>query len=350
MERAYVGRLSNFSDWSHIPTSISNQFDVNRLTQNEIATKQYNQNTFAAILPFTDSKNHTIYYVIETGGNDFELTFLNPLNSVLLYILANLILMFLVAFFLAKKVMQPLNLLAEFAKKNEISAVQIPENLALRKDEIGDVARALNLSLVNIRKQQDREKQFLQNASHELRSPLATIGSALHVINLRQKKGKNIDDTLLQIKRCFQQMTQLTQALLWLSKEEKSLQTSEFNVSELIEVHLSQLEHLISNKAIEVVYIRDDILIKEARALVDVVISNLIRNAFENSAGGKIILHHSTKGVSISNPIYRQKSTHIPPNQGFGLGLHLVNKVTQKQNWTLQINESDLQMDVQVCW
>lgn len=350
IERAYIGRLSNYSDWSHVPASISNQFDVNQLKQNKIATERYDKNNVIAVLPYINSHKKTIYYVIEAGGNDIELTFLTPHNSVLLYILAILILMLFVAYLLAKKVMQPLNLLAEFAKKNEISAVQIPETLALRKDEIGDVARALNLSLVNIREQQDREKQFLQNASHELRSPLATIGSALHVINLRQNKGKNIDDTLLQIKRCFQQMTQLTQALLWLSKEEKSLQTSEFNVSELIEVHLSQLEHLISNKAIEVVFIRDDILIKEARALVDVVISNLIRNAFENSAGGKIILHHSSSGVSISNPIYKQKSTHIPPNQGFGLGLHLVNKVTQKQNWKLNINESDLQMDVQVCW
>lgn len=350
IERAYIGRLSNYSDWSHVPASISNQFDVNQLKQNKIATERYDKNNVIAVLPYINSHKKTIYYVIEAGGNDIELTFLTPHNSVLLYILAILILMLFVAYLLAKKVMQPLNLLAEFAKKNEISAVQIPETLALRKDEIGDVTRALNLSLVNIREQQDREKQFLQNASHELRSPLATIGSALHVINLRQNKGKNIDDTLLQIKRCFQQMTQLTQALLWLSKEEKSLQTSEFNVSELIEVHLSQLEHLISNKAIEVVFIRDDILIKEARALVDVVISNLIRNAFENSAGGKIILHHSSSGVSISNPIYKQKSTHIPPNQGFGLGLHLVNKVTQKQNWKLNINESDLQMDVQVCW
>jgi signal transduction histidine kinase len=147
-------------------------------------------------------------------------------------------------------------------------------------------------------------------------------------------------------------MTQLTQALLWLSKEEKSFKTCEFNLSELIELHLHQLDHLISNKAIEVVFNRENIQVDQARALVDVVISNLIRNAFENSAGGKIILHHSRDGISISNPIYTQKQ--IPPHgqqhQGFGLGLHLVNKVTKKQNWKLDIHESEQQMDVQVSW
>jgi|GEM_PF-1875386 len=352
ISEAYLGRLTSYDNWSLAPISIRAQFDVTKLSENRLSLESAEVNKFTAILPYRNSDNKVIYYLLELDKNDLP-EHMNGVNTgILLYILATLVLMFLVAYLLAKNIMQPLNMLAEFAKKNETGTIEIPSTLAEREDEIGDVARALNHSLHNIREQQDREKQFLQNASHELRSPLATIGSALHVINLRQTKGLGFDDKLLQIKRCYHQMTQLTQALLWLSKEEKSFKTCEFNLSELIELHLHQLDHLISNKAIEVVFNRENIQVDQARALVDVVISNLIRNAFENSAGGKIILHHSRDGISISNPIYTQKQ--IPPHgqqhQGFGLGLHLVNKVTKKQNWKLDIHESEQQMDVQVSW
>jgi len=350
IEQNYLGRLNHYKTWSAMPESTRLQLDFEQLNDNKISFSQFQSHKIRALLPYRNSHNKLIYYVIEADHSAMPLAFYDLHISVLLYIVGILFSLMLVAYLLAKKIIQPLNLLAEFAKQNESCAIAIPETLAKRKDEIGDVARALNLSLQNIREQQIREKQFLQNASHELRSPLATIGSALHVINLRQKKGKSFEDSLLQIKRCYQQMTQLTQALLWLSKGEKSFQTSEFNLSELIELHLHQLNHLISNKAVEVIFIQDNILIEQARALVDVVISNLIRNAFENSTGGRIILHHSSEGISISNPIYRAKDTNTPSHQGFGLGLHLVNKVTEKQNWDLKIQESDQQMDVMVSW
>lgn len=348
IQEAYLGRLTHYKNWSATPSGVRAQFNVNKLTENRLSLEQFG-NKVNAILPYRNSDNKVIYYLLELDKNDLP-EHMNGVNTgILLYILATIFLMFLMAYLLAKNIMQPLNMLAEFAKKNETAAIEIPSTLAEREDEIGDVARALNHSLHNIRQQQDREKQFLQNASHELRSPLATIGSALHVINLRQTKGLGFDDKLLQIKRCYHQMTQLTQALLWLSKEEKTFKTCEFNLSELIELHLHQLDHLISNKAIEVVFNRENIQVDQARALVDVVISNLIRNAFENSSGGKIILHHTSAGISISNPIYKQKPIH-EQHQGFGLGLHLVNKVTKKQNWTLDVSKTDQQMNVQVSW
>ncbi|EAQ66795.1 sensor histidine kinase [Marinomonas sp. MED121] len=338
-----------YLNWSLAPKTARVKFDLANLNENEISMSYLDEHTLSALLPYRNSQNRILYYLLEVDKKDLPDATQGINEGLLLYILATLFLMLLIAYLLTKNVIKPLNSLAEFAKQNEVGNSAIPDTLANRIDEIGDVARALNHSLHNIRQQQNREKHFLQNASHELRSPLATIGSALHVINLRQTKGISFESQLLQIKRCYQQMTQLTQALLWLSKEEKSLQTSEFNVSELIEFHLMQLEHLITNKAIEVVFKRDNILIDEARALVDVVVSNLIRNAFENSSGGKIILHHTKSGFSISNPIYKEASSHSQ-NQGFGLGLHLVNKVTQKQNWQLLIHESEQQMDVQVNW
>ena len=350
LNAAYLGQLSQFSNWQDAPDSVLRNFDVRSLEENSISMNRLDRHSsISAILPYRNSNNRIVYYLLEVDEKDLPDNAQGLNEGLLLYILATLLLMLLVAYQLSKNIIEPLNSLADFAKQNENKAIEIPDTLANRVDEVGDVARALNLSLHNIRKHQNREKQFLQNASHELRSPLATIGSALHVINLRQSKGVNFESQLLQIKRCYQQMTQLTQALLWLSKEEKSQQKSEFNVSELIEYHLTQLDHLISNKAIEVVYKRDNILIEEARALMDVVVSNLIRNAFENSTGGKIILHHTDHCISISNPIYQQSSSHTQ-NQGFGLGLLLVNKVAQKQNWQLNIHESDQQMDVKVCW
>ena len=355
IEQDYLGRLSQHNHWTSLPESIRDGLEPKALYDNNIYFGEFLNNKISAVLPYRNSQGKIIYYAIKADCSTIPLAFYDIHISVVLYILMILLILVCVAYLLAKKVMRPLNLLAEFTKQNESGTLSIPASLAKRKDEIGDVARALNLSLHNIRDQQIREKQFLQNASHELRSPLATIGSALHVINLRQTKGKGFEDSLLQIKHCYQQMTQLTQALLWLSKEEKSFQTTEFNLSELIELHLHQLDHLITNKAVEVIFIQENILIKQARALVDVVISNLIRNAFENSTGGKIILHHSASGVSISNPIYRAKQAGIETDQntahqGFGLGLHLVNKVAEKQNWDLKIHESEQQMDVQVCW
>lgn len=272
-----------------------------------------------------------------------------PILTVPISIFGLMLLGVMFIFWVARKliidVLTPLNQLSEMAKNiNQLEAEQT-FTVMHNKTEIGDVANTLHQSIKRINRYHQREKAFLQNASHELRTPIAVVSSALDIINLRIKHGnQQIEDQLANMQRANKNMAEITDALLHLSRKACSKNTSKWLI---IDVLLAQVieEHsyLLKNKNVNVksTFSTQQQQVKLNESLCRIVLSNLVRNAFEHSWQGTITVSMTKVCVSITNECSDLSKTKEEVIKGFGLGLEIVQQIASQQGWQCHFKRTD---------
>ncbi len=87
-----------------------------------------------------------------------------------------------VVLYLRRTVLEPLASLASRARRADRGGWEAPPERS-RPDEIGDLARALDSSVVALRRRADGAVQLSANLSHELRTPLTAIQGAAELID-----------------------------------------------------------------------------------------------------------------------------------------------------------------------
>ncbi len=192
------------------------------------------------------------------------------------------------------------------------------------------------------------QKRFIENASHEIQTPLAIIKSKLELL-LQQPELTPAIATLVQtINDAADRLSKLNKTLLLLVKiENKQFDEEEVDLSVLIKSVLERIEGLYQHKKIKVSEeISSDIKVQGNMMLFEILFSNLIKNAFvHNQSNGEIHINLS-KGIFLienSGPAPQFTVDRIfdrfvkdpaKPNH-LGLGLALVKQICDTYNWNL---------------
>ncbi|SMF04839.1 Signal transduction histidine kinase [Alteromonadaceae bacterium Bs31] len=220
---------------------------------------------------------------------------------------------------------------------------RLPSNL--KSDEIGQMAESLYNALQRIHQYNERERQFLRNASHELRTPIAIIRNALDVLEHKRKVGNdNIDNLVQRIRRAGDTMKSVTEAILWLAIENYSAPNKQStDLKALVTEIIDENKNLNDGRQIKISL---DIDLLEnceiEKALAYIVLDNLIRNAFQHCCDGEIkIVAQSASQIQIINTSHSysydspkaQDAAEALVTGSFGLGLTLVKKIADKQGW-----------------
>lgn len=256
------------------------------------------------------------------------------------------------------KAISPLGSLSEWI--SEIDEDHPPQNLPpdIINDEIGQAATRLYNALHRIYEHNKREKQFLRNASHELRTPIAIIRNALDVLEYKRCIGDdNIDPLIRRIRRAGDTMKSVTEAILWLAVENYSSPVREnTDVRTIVSNLVEDNRHLIQEKDIRVTCELDKLEVIEVEGiLLHIALDNLIRNAFQHCEHGEIYISaRCERSIEIVNrtPAYNNSTREHSGLNGmqtghFGLGLALVNRITEKQGWQFSFElESDIAVSV----
>lgn len=204
------------------------------------------------------------------------------------------------------------------------------------------------------------QKEFLANASHELKTPLTVISANIDVITSEPDKTVSEQEKWFEyIKSETVKMSKLINQMLYLSKddrEETKLLMSEFNASEAIEgVCLATEALAFENGHTLVTEIEPDISCKGDREMIERLANILIDNAIRHSVGSedvrvelyrrknRNILTVSNKGEYISpeelsrlfDRFYRTDKSRTSATGGFGLGLSIAKAIADKHNGTL---------------
>lgn len=231
----------------------------------------------------------------------------------------------------------------------------------IQADEIGQMAGSLYNALLRIHQYNERERKFLRNASHELRTPIAIIRNAMDVLEHKRKIGNDDIDCLLQrIRRAGDTMKSVTEAILWLAVEDYAVPSSEnTDIRRLINEIIDANKNLNNGKSVAVNTQLDAIESRDLQsALAHIVLDNLIRNAFQHCTDGEICIKAiGPSTLEIINPhhAYSEADKHqniaeAIATGSFGLGLALVKTITERQGWKFEFNMGQEQATAMVAF
>lgn len=148
-------------------------------------------------------------------------------------------------------------------------------------DEIKILSDTINKSMNKIYVQAKSLKNFISNASHEIKTPLMEISSQLDLISMKYGAKQEIS----QIKSTIKNMNSLIENLLFLTKIQSSstdFSIEKFNASNLVNSCIQKIESFYTNKKINIEKkIHDDIYLSSNYQLFEVLVKNLVENAFK---------------------------------------------------------------------
>jgi signal transduction histidine kinase len=197
-------------------------------------------------------------------------------------------------------------------------------------------------------------KSFMENASHELMTPIAVINSKLDTMIQQEDLNQRQSELFGDIYETVSKLTRLNKTMLLLSKIENKLinDEQEFSVGEALDSTMNQFHELFAGKQLKVntEFTGDKQLIM-SRSLFDVLLNNLLSNAMRhNYPGGRIEVLLDSSGISIRNtgkPVpldsenIFQRFKKSAESEGSGLGLTLSKQICENYHLKLDYSFED---------
>jgi len=294
------------------------------------------------------------------NGEYFQVTILQSLlesedlRAVIVSFMIFLFLMILIALFflnnwLSNKVWSPfIKSLADLKswKLSELHRVQFDRTGIT---EFNQLNRMLEEMMGKMLADYRNLREFADNASHELQTPLAIMKSKLELLlddaSISGLPHKQLYDLYQSVTR----LSKLNEALLLLSKIENRQfsDKSEVDLSNLIQSRLDYLGELFDLKEIKPsADLKSPFIIRMHPVLADILVNNLLSNALNhNFAGGKIVVTSGFNEMVVSNTgspqpldaqkIFRRFAKGSNSMHSNGLGLAIAKEICQSNHLEL---------------
>lgn len=211
---------------------------------------------------------------------------------------------------------------------------------------LNEIAAQFREGVDRIQEFNQREQQFSKHAS----TPLTIIQASLDTLNLQNQPASQ--PIVKRALKASANMSRLSTALLWLARESKSpIEQSPVDTQLLCQQVIDDHRYLLKNRDMTIqANITANTLFIESE-LFSIVLSNLLRNAFQHSSDGCIYVSISNHGLQITNPVKMGNGDKTAlSTSGFGLGLQLVERICLKLDWQFSFNEEGDRAVVSVFW
>lgn len=301
--------------------------------------------------------------VIVAATDIYGIRKLNNLGLILIIVAASsLILINIAGIFFAGRALKPISNIGK--KMDHIEATSLNERLeeATGKDEIAQLAGTFNKMLERLEIAFKVQKNFIANASHELRNPLTAITGQLEVVLMKSRENQEYRQVIFSVLEDIKNLNQISNRLLLLAQTSSEFSDANFTVIRIDDVIWQARNELLKrfkNYRIEVQF--DDSIDDEKKLeipgnelLLKTAFSNLMDNGCKYSQDHLTCINFSHKnahlwlsfsdhGIGIApeelnlifDPFYRAKNARS--FKGHGIGLSLVKRIIQLHNGTIDI-------------
>ena len=217
------------------------------------------------------------------------------------------------------------------------------------------------LAVKPVKKAWEQQKQFVADASHELKTPLTVI-LANNNIMMSHPQSRVTDERqwLESTEEEAQHMKQLIDQMLFLAKSDAGntqVQLSEVNLSEIVEGSALNFEPVAFEREVLIdTDIRPDILMQgnqlQLNQLAHILIDNAVKYAEDNSTV-TIALHKHGDGTEFTvnnkgSVISKEEMEHIfdrfyraeksRTTKGYGLGLAIAQRIVEDMNGKITVH------------
>ncbi|UOE82472.1 HAMP domain-containing histidine kinase [Vibrio splendidus] len=251
---------------------------------------------------------------------------------------------FLIIRLLIHRVTKPIITLSKWSESMDVDKT---EGLTqFRYKEIDQLASQLVKSVQGERQANERESFFLRAASHELRTPIATISaSGDMLVRLSESIPNSGQRAVARIQRSATNMKALVTTLLWMSRNsEMDTNYEQVKLEPLLNNIIESQRYLLKNKEVEIHTKVDQGEHSLPRELTEVVLTNLVRNAFQHGGSGDIRITLTEHQFEVTNRLEDENLANDSEQQtSFGIGLELIDRVCQNQGWqfTHQVHNNE---------
>lgn len=265
-----------------------------------------------------------------------------------------------VTYRLVDKFLEPITDLKNRMK--EVNVQNLSKQIEVKEtgDEIEEITVSFNDMIIRLSRLFGEEKSFLQNAAHELRTPLAVLKTKIDVF--KKNENNTIEDyqkMLASVTEYNDRMSHLVQMLLQIQESQTVERKDEINIYDLIDEVIMDLSIYIDEKHLSVTEEGNRAQIIGSDLLMYRVFYNLIENAIKYNVDGGYInvlineneddvvikIEDSGRGIEsdkkkIFEAFYRERRTANESN-GVGLGLHLVKQIIELHSGTIEVKDGE---------
>ncbi|MBC7887518.1 MAG: HAMP domain-containing histidine kinase [Ferruginibacter sp.] len=193
-----------------------------------------------------------------------------------------------------------------------------------------------------------QQKEFTENASHELQTPLALLKSKVDLLLQDTSLTKEQSEKIASLDSPLARVSRINKNLLLLAKLENRQFTENetVRVSETLNQNIALLEeHFRAKNILITTNIEADFSINANQGLFEILVTNLLLNAIRhNPLNGKInirlcnkILIISNSGLSALNSetLFKRFISSSKDMPSSGLGLAIVKEICNTHNWKI---------------
>ncbi len=220
--------------------------------------------------------------------------------------------------------------------------------------EIEELAGVFDRQIVRMRAFMERERAFGADMSHELRTALAVILSATEVLLSDEGLSEKQKMRIQRIERASRDMAELGAALLLMAREGYSQAGGGCQVAQVVREAVEKHRYLLGSKPVEVVVETDPGLVVPADCgLVDILVSNLVRNAFSYTVTGSVAIRQDAHALMVSDsgrgiPTAAVDQVFLrhfrdSTSTGAGIGLSLVKRICDRYGWRVRLESGEQQ-------
>jgi signal transduction histidine kinase len=264
-------------------------------------------------------------------------------------------------YFLSKKMLKPVDNVSALATRISTSNLKERINYQGPDDEMKRLADTFDSMLNRLEESFDMQNRFIQDASHELKTPIAIARTNIEVVEMDANPSVEDYRKLVEVlKTNTERMSRLSEKLLLLSQNQQHIfEYTTIDMNCLIEEIVKEINPYAQSRNITLIFdaTEKDLAVEGDNFALKQAVTNLVDNAVKyNLSGGNVkistqkegdnaVITVEDNGIGISEEdqkhvfdrFFRVDKSRSRAQGGSGLGLAIVKEIIESHKGTIEV-------------